>query len=100
MSVLFISSEINVVKFLESRSREMEAMRQSAVLVSTNARVMQQLPRHMRRRAASHNVKRLPRHLRLEAEKEVASPFADLIFITWDAFGMDGTLSLFCPSKF
>jgi len=46
-------------------------MRESASRVSTNARVMQQLPRHMRRRAASHNVKRLPRELRLAAEREV-----------------------------
>lgn len=46
-------------------------MRENASRVSSNARVMQQLPRHMRRRAASHNVKRLPRELRLAAMKEV-----------------------------
>lgn len=34
-------------------------------------RVFQQLPRHMRRRAMSHNVKRLPRRLREAARKEV-----------------------------
>jgi hypothetical protein len=34
-------------------------------------RTFQQLPRHMRRRAMSHNVKRLPRRLRSQAEREV-----------------------------
>ena len=35
-------------------------------------RVFQQLPRHMRRRAMSHNVRRLPRRLREKAKKEVS----------------------------
>ena len=34
-------------------------------------RVFQQLPRHMRRRAMSHNVRRLPRRLQEKASKEV-----------------------------
>ena len=34
-------------------------------------RVFQQLPRHMRRRAMSHNIRRLPRRLREKAKKEV-----------------------------
>ena len=34
-------------------------------------RAFQMVPRHMRRRAMSHNVKRLPRRLRKAARKEV-----------------------------
>lgn len=38
---------------------------------SSTRRVFQQLPRHMRRRAASYNIKRLPTRLRLRAIEEV-----------------------------
>lgn len=37
---------------------------------SSNSLVFQTLPRHMRRRAMSHNVKRLPRRLQEIAQKE------------------------------
>ena len=37
-----------------------------------NSRAAQTLPRHLRRRAASHNVKRLPVRLRKKAMEEVS----------------------------
>ena len=36
------------------------------------ARVFQSLPRHLRRRAASHNPKRVPKRLRRKAAQEVS----------------------------
>ena len=59
------------MEFIESRSREMDAMLRASSTVVGNTAVQQQLPRHMRRRAASHNVKRLPLRLRPQAQKEV-----------------------------
>lgn len=37
----------------------------------TGLRVFQLVPRHLRRRAASHNIRRLPVRLRKAAEREV-----------------------------
>lgn len=64
---LLVAVELNVVDFIESRVREMTAMERAARTVKGNSLLMQQLPRHMRRRAASHNVKRLPRRLQQAA---------------------------------
>ena len=63
--------ELNMVEFIESRVREMTAMEHAARTVKGNSLQMQQVPRHMRRRAASHNVKRLPRRLRQAAQLQV-----------------------------
>lgn len=38
-----------------------------------NSRTFQSLPRHLRRRAASHNPKRVPKRLRSRAAAEVSS---------------------------
>ncbi|PVU89024.1 hypothetical protein BB561_005597 [Smittium simulii] len=60
------SKVIEVETFIESRSYEITAM-QHAIKASrknNNARGFQTLPRHLRRRAASHNVKRVPMRLR------------------------------------
>jgi hypothetical protein len=40
-----------------------------------NTRAFQQVPRHMRRRTASHNAKKVPRRLRKRAEREVGPKF-------------------------
>ena len=65
---------INVAEFAESRALEIHNMVEAITEAdkSSRKRVFQQLPRHMRRRAMSHNVKRLPVRLREEAEVEVS----------------------------
>ncbi|KAK3822612.1 MAG: ribonucleases P/MRP protein subunit POP1-domain-containing protein [Benniella sp.] len=64
---------LDVVGFVEARSFEVTAMH-SAMERSKDAsaeRAFQSLPRHLRRRAASHNIKRLPVRLRERARREV-----------------------------
>ncbi|XP_058034597.1 ribonucleases P/MRP protein subunit POP1 [Ahaetulla prasina] len=64
---------ITVSPFVQARAAEIKAMLKAVKQKSSNTLVFQSLPRHMRRRAMSHNVKRLPRRLRelarIEAEK-------------------------------
>lgn len=54
----------NAIQARESEVKTMEKALRNATEFSGAARVFQTLPRHMRRRAASHNVKRLPARLR------------------------------------
>ncbi|KAM0789941.1 hypothetical protein ACM66B_006781 [Microbotryomycetes sp. NB124-2] len=64
---------IEVDKFVEARNFEIAAM-VKAMKSSKEAltqRAFQSLPRHLRRRAASHNVRRLPSRLRVRARQEV-----------------------------
>lgn len=57
--------------FAQARAAEISAMLKAVAQKSSNSLVFQTLPRHMRRRAMSHNVKRLPRRLQEIAQKEV-----------------------------
>ncbi|TPX34544.1 hypothetical protein SmJEL517_g02836 [Synchytrium microbalum] len=62
---------IDVTAFAESRAFEIRTMEQAlsnATEFTGKQRVYQTLPRHMRRRAASHNVKRLPRRVQQRAK--------------------------------
>ncbi|KAI0670934.1 POP1-domain-containing protein [Trametes maxima] len=64
---------LNVERFAESRAFEINAMHeamQNARATSTQ-RAWQQLPRHLRRRAASHDVRRVPLRLRDKALAEM-----------------------------
>ncbi|KAF9359856.1 hypothetical protein BGX26_011233 [Mortierella sp. AD094] len=66
---------VDVVNFAEARAFEINAMH-SAMESSKNSavqRAFQSLPRNLRRRAASHNIKRLPVRLRERAKREVES---------------------------
>lgn len=65
--VLFIP----VSTFAQARAAEIKAMLKAVAQKSSNSLVFQTLPRHMRRRAMSHNIKRLPRRLQEVARKEV-----------------------------
>jgi hypothetical protein len=64
---------INAAEFAESRALEIHNMMQalSSASKQSNKRVFQSLPRHMRRRAASHNSKRMPARLRDAYNREV-----------------------------
>ncbi|EIW59552.1 POP1-domain-containing protein [Trametes versicolor FP-101664 SS1] len=64
---------LDVERFAESRAFEINAMHeamQNARSASTQ-RAWQQLPRHLRRRAASHDVRRVPLRLRDKARAEM-----------------------------
>ena len=66
---------LDVNSFIHSRNFEIRSFEQSQ-LNSKNAsstRVFQDLPRVLRRRAASHNVKRIPKRLRKRAKQEMSS---------------------------
>ncbi|XP_057256509.1 ribonucleases P/MRP protein subunit POP1 isoform X1 [Pezoporus wallicus] len=61
---------ITVSTFAQARAAEISAMLKAVSQKSSNSMVFQTLPRHMRRRAMSHNIKRLPRRLQEIAKKE------------------------------
>ncbi|KAH7915836.1 ribonucleases P/MRP protein subunit POP1-domain-containing protein [Hygrophoropsis aurantiaca] len=68
-----LPSAIDVEKFTEARAYEIDAMQkaiQNAGEGSTH-RAWQTLPRHLRRRAASHDVRRVPVRLRDKARAEM-----------------------------
>ncbi|KAJ2459110.1 Ribonucleases P/MRP protein subunit pop1 [Coemansia sp. RSA 2424] len=64
---------LDVTGFVEARSFEINALQRSldSAKAAGNARAFQTLPRHLRRRAASHNVKRVPVRLREKALSEM-----------------------------
>ncbi|KAF9468581.1 ribonucleases P/MRP protein subunit POP1-domain-containing protein [Collybia nuda] len=64
---------IDVEKFTEARAFEIDAMQNAIKSVSANStqRAWQALPRHLRRRAASHDVRRVPLRLREKARAEM-----------------------------
>ncbi|KAJ4386518.1 Ribonucleases P/MRP protein subunit pop1 [Gnomoniopsis smithogilvyi] len=66
------NGELDLQSFLAAREFEIHAltngMRNSKAV--NNRRAFQQLPRGMRRRTASHNVKKLPKRLRIRAQRE------------------------------
>ena len=65
MSEAGLPHELQVGRFLQSRSKEISFLTQEiSKSKSTGKLASQQVPRHMRRRAVSHNPARLPRRLR------------------------------------
>ncbi|GAA5844126.1 hypothetical protein JCM11251_001826 [Rhodosporidiobolus azoricus] len=64
---------IEVEKFAQARAFEISAMHRAmkAAKEAGTQRAFQSLPRHLRRRAASHNIRRLPLRLRQRALAEV-----------------------------
>jgi len=64
---------IQVERYAETRALEIAAL-QTAVRIAasqSNSRAFQSLPRHLRRRAASHNPRRVPKKLRNKAAAEI-----------------------------
>ena len=66
-----LPASLQVVDFAEARATEMTCLLKAVKKKEVGKRTFQRLPRHMRRRAMSHNVKRLPRRMREKAAKEV-----------------------------
>ena len=71
----FSHGALDVDKFIKSREYEIRAMQDGMQRSkrALNRRAFQQVPKELRRRTASHNVKRVPRRLRRKAKQE-ASP--------------------------
>ncbi|KAI0087814.1 NUC188 domain-containing protein [Irpex rosettiformis] len=71
-----LPESLDVEKFAEARAFEISAMHTAMenARASTTHRAWQQLPRHLRRRAASHDVRRVPLKLRDKARAEMDTP--------------------------
>ncbi|KAI8055247.1 ribonucleases P/MRP protein subunit POP1-domain-containing protein [Syncephalis plumigaleata] len=67
---------MTVENFTEVRAFEINAMQNAMrnAMLSGNKRVFQTMPRHLRRRAASHQPKRLPVSVRTRALREMENP--------------------------
>ena len=67
-----IITEIEIIDFAEGRAAEIKALEEVVNIAEGGKNVIQKLPRHMRRRAMSHNIKRLPKNLRAFATFQVS----------------------------
>jgi ribonuclease P/MRP protein subunit POP1 len=69
----FSDGNLNVEKFVKAREYEIKALedglKRSRAALTTRA--FQDVPKDLRRRTASHNVKRVPKRLRQRAAREV-----------------------------
>ena len=67
------NGDLDVSAFVKAREFEIKAMEtsMSKSKASLSTRAFQQVPKDLRRRTASHNVKRVPKRLRARAAKEV-----------------------------
>lgn len=67
------NGDLDVSAFVKAREFEIKAMVKSmgASKNRLSRRAFQQVPKDLRRRAASHNVKKVPNRLRVRAAKEV-----------------------------
>lgn len=59
-----IPQSVSIKPFIRARMDEIEALTQLIETPSNNIFLKQQFPKHMRRRAMSQNVKRIPKRLR------------------------------------
>lgn len=75
-AALSTTGELNIASYVKAREFEINALEKSMQRARKGlmSRAFQQVPRHMRRRTASHNVKKVPRRLRRRAEREVSPP--------------------------
>ncbi|WPG97580.1 Ribonucleases P/MRP protein subunit pop1 [Acrodontium crateriforme] len=69
----FKHGELDVDKFVKAREFEIRALEEglNRSKKALNRRAFQQVPKDLRRRTASHNVKKVPKRLRKRAEKEM-----------------------------
>lgn len=72
-SKAFKHGELDVDKFVKSREYEIRALEQGLARSkkALTKRAFQQVPKELRRRTASHNVKRIPKKLRERGKREV-----------------------------
>ena len=72
-SKAFKHGELDVDKFVKSREYEIRALEQGLARSkkALTKRAFQQVPKELRRRTASHNVKRIPKRLRERGKREM-----------------------------
>lgn len=68
-----IPNKLNIPEFLAAREFEIKALDSAMIKSKTSgsSRVFQALPRTLRRRTASHNVRRIPKRMRKKALREM-----------------------------
>ncbi|KAK4898419.1 Ribonucleases P/MRP protein subunit pop1 [Elasticomyces elasticus] len=73
-SAAFQNGALDVASFVKSRAYEIQALENGLQRSkkALNERAFQQVPKELRRRTASHNVKRVPKRLRGRAGREMA----------------------------
>lgn len=76
-SKAFANGALDVDAFVKAREFEMRALESSMQRSKKglNRRAFQQVPAELRRRTASHNVKKIPKRLRERGKKEVCDSF-------------------------
>lgn len=77
--------DLDVPSFVKAREFEIKAM-EASMAVSKKAlasRAFQELPKDLRRRTASHNVKRVPKRMRARAQKEVNNVEQTALWRAW-----------------
>lgn len=72
-AALSVTGELDVAAYAAARAFEIQALEDGIKRSKTalTTRAFQKVPRALRRRTASHNVKRVPRRLRARAKHEV-----------------------------
>lgn len=72
-AALSATGELDVAAYVGAREFEIRALEAGLEKskAALNTRAFQSVPRSMRRRTASHNVKRVPKRLRARAKREV-----------------------------
>jgi len=75
------NGELDLPAFLKSREFEIKAMEDAMVKSkkSLNLRAFQQMPQHLRRRTASHNVKRVPKRIQKRHKFELEQDNSTLV---------------------
>ncbi|KAK3112993.1 Ribonucleases P/MRP protein subunit pop1, partial [Teratosphaeriaceae sp. CCFEE 6253] len=73
-SAAFRNGELDVSSFVKSRAFEIRSLEEGMARSkkALNKRAFQQVPKELRRRTASHNVKRVPKRLRERGKREMA----------------------------
>lgn len=78
---LNMKGDLDTAAFVKAREFEINAMekgmQKSKKALTTRA--FQEVPRNMRRRTASHNVKKVPKRLQMRAIREVRSLWLDVL---------------------
>ena len=78
-SKAFRNGELDVDKFVKSREYEIRALEEGMARSkkALTTRAFQHVPKELRRRTASHNVKRVPKRLQPRAKREVCDYSSD-----------------------
>ena len=81
------NGDLDVSAFVKAREFEIKAMgaTMGASKTALSTRAFQQVPRDLRRRTASHNVKKVPKRLRARAAKEVRRTHQQYLHRRWTA---------------